>query len=984
MTFINFFSHNPVNLCHHLKFIMQSNMSLALCVFTISLVSLSIEAQTLNQSYVNELKEDTRGPYAAIKWFCEDGTRREARDPCPEPMKGWQHAIYKSKVEQIATRYHIFLDQILTGTEHAAFWDEQHQNSRLKQYQITNFLFNVDNGWILEKAQNYRGAKQIEDEKEWGQEFLEWVVGNNQTIEDNYLLIKMAALDIPHGEDTRVAQRVRAYSKLLAEEMSNFMNSRIKIHNNPSASDIEMIKNWRGKNSEISDKALEYYDKLLVDLEVLYKPFEITDLEQYTNKLTPGPFTNAIRQKVKNLDGTGAALRAMEASEILRFLRDNFTKETKLTARLDLIDLSNELETVAMQGMGALKEESLGDIREKMCFLTDGLYGAGYIENWEYKKIKTDFDWMQSEVITLEDLDYFKYASQKIVLWSSQMVQSLYAEPVQKFSDFEPLVHGFVDDKIRSSLILPTGKLVEIINKFYGHIANNASDIMGNKNDAGLQGLNPGLARGKLYVLSTIPESIEMDKTGIYAFDRPPAEMKPVAGILNVKEGNPVSHVQLLARNLGIPNGLVSSKVLNQLKPYDGKEVFYAVSPGGTMTLKLAKDMTSEENKIFHKTKNDKKRIRISMDKVVLNPDSLLDMSKIDASYSGKWCGPKAANLGQLKKLFPDHVVDGIVIPFGVFRDHMEQRVPQQEYTYWSYLKNIFSKEQEKIKNGIDKKEVEKETLTSLALLRSMIEEMPLKANLINNLENRFSSILGKRMGNIPVFLRSDTNMEDLPQFSGAGLNLTLFNVIDRQKILDGIKKVWASPYTERSYQWRQQFLENPEDVYPSILIIPSVNVDMSGVIITKGISRGGTGDINISFSRGVGGAVEGQSAESYVLHKNDYTELISPGRETKHRTIPSSGGSSYKYTSLTEPVLDSKNLKQLKKMALSIAEKMDKVTGSHHIYDIELGIKDGFIWLFQVRPFVENKDALGSAYLKTMDPKLENLVIFMEPKKND
>jgi hypothetical protein len=960
---------------------MHGGLSLALCISTLTLLSLLSNAQTLNQSYLQELKDDARGPYAAIKWFCEDGTRREAKDPCPEPMKGWQHAIYKSRVEQIAQRDHIFLDQILTGTEKEDFWDDRHQNSRLKQYQITNYLFNADNGWILEKAQNYRGAKQVEDEKEWGQKFLEWLVTSNERTRDNYLLVKMAAIDIPHGEDTNVAQRVRAYSKLLAEEKSNFMNTRIKLHNNPTASDTSLVKAWRDKNKDISGKALEYYDDLVTDLKELYKPFVITDLEQYTKHLTPGPFTDAIRAKVKNLDGASAALRAMEASETLRFLRDNFLRETRPSVRVDLIDLANELESIAMQDMDAIKEESLGDIREKMCFLTEGIYGAGYIETWEYDKIKNDFSWMQDSIVSLEGLDYYKYATQKIVLWSSQMVQSLYAEPVQEFAQFEPLTYGFVDDKIRSSLILPTGKLVEIINKFYGQVAYNASSIMGNKNDAGTQGLNPGLARGKLYVLSTIPESMAIDKTGIYAFDRPPAEMKPVAGILNVKEGNPVSHVQLLARNLGIPNGLISSNVLNQLKSYDGEEVFYAVSPGGTMMLKLASDMTAEENKLFDTNKKTNNRITISMDKVVLHPDSLLDMAKINASFSGVWCGPKAANLGQLKQMFPDHVVNGIVIPFGVFRDHMEQKVPNQDYTYWTFLKNIFLVEQEKIKNGVDRNEVEKETLNALALLRAMIEEMPLKSSLVSNLENRFNSILGQRMGNIPVFLRSDTNMEDLPQFSGAGLNLTLFNVVDKQKIIDGIKKVWASPYTERSYQWRQQFLNNPEDVYPSILIIPSVNVDKSGVIITKGISRGGEGDINISFSRGVGGAVEGQSAESYVIYRKGYSELISPGRETKYRNIPPSGGSSYKYISLTDPVLDPSDLKQLKTMAISIAQKMDEVTGTQHTYDIELGIKDGFIWLFQVRPFVENKDALGSDYLKKLDPELKNIGILMEPK---
>ena len=74
--------------------------------------------------------------------------------------------------------------------------------------------------------------------------------------------------------------------------------------------------------------------------------------------------------------------------------------------------------------------------------------------------------------------------------------------------------------------------------------------------------------------------------------------------------------------------------------------------------------------------------------------------------------------------------------------------------------------------------------------------------------------------------------MEDLKEFTGAGLNLTLFNVLDKEKIIEGIKDVWASPYTERSFKWRQVYLLNPENVFPSILVIPSVDVDYSGVLI--------------------------------------------------------------------------------------------------------------------------------------------------------
>lgn len=928
---------------------------------------------------INDLKMDVRGPYKDIKWFCEDGTIREARDPCPEPMEGVQHARYKDQIQKMADDKNIYLDQILVGTKNEDFWNGGDQNSRLKQYQMTNFLYEADNGWILEKAKNYRGAKQIEDEQKWGQEFLEWVVSSDRRLRENFLLIRMAAEDIPHGEDNRVSQRVRAYSKLLADSNTKFMELRIKIHNNPTKEDIALSKKWAEQN-KMDAKEQEYYDLLQENMVIMHRPFDVEEVTGYINYLPKDSDIKAnLKAYVEQITNAPESLRAMETVHILKTLRDEIFQTKWSEARVKLLDLSNHLEDVLMSDIKSLESNKLPDLRDNLCYLSDALYGGGYIERWEYEKARDDMDWLAGRTVSLAHMDDYRFASQKLVQWSTQMVQSLYAEPMRLFHEFEPLVDGFTDDKIRSSIILQVGYTVERLNELFNNTALAPSSIMGKENIAGLQGLNPGYARGELVVIDQATEDMELDANKIYAFDRPPADLKPVAGILNVKEGNPVSHVQLLARNLAIPNGLITSDVLNDLKRYDGKEVFYAVSPKGTLILKLREDMNSAEKDLYKSKQDDKKRIRISTEKLIFDADSLLNMSKIGASSSGKWCGPKAANLGQLKQMFPDHVVEGVVIPFGVFKDHMMQVIPGQTITYWSYLKNIFDQEAKNIESGMDSKMVEKTTLADLGKLRSMIEEMPLKSTLIDNLEQNFEDVLGERIGEIPVFLRSDTNMEDLPEFTGAGLNLTLFNVLDRQKILDGIKKVWASPYTERSYQWRQQYLENPEDVYPSILIIPSVNVDKSGVIITKGVSRGGEEDLSISFSRGAGGAVDGQSAESYVIKKNGYSELINPGRETKYRVIPSSGGSTYSFANFIDPVLSDTDRLNLSNMAKSISSKMDEVTGGHGPYDIELGIKDGKIWLFQVRPFVENKSANGSDYLKSLDPVYENKYLILD-----
>jgi hypothetical protein len=68
--------------------------------------------------------------------------------------------------------------------------------------------------------------------------------------------------------------------------------------------------------------------------------------------------------------------------------------------------------------------------------------------------------------------------------------------------------------------------------------------------------------------------------------------------------------------------------------------------------------------------------------------------------------------------------------------------------------------------------------------------------------------------------------------------------------------------------------------------------------------------------------------------------------------------------------------------LRLLTAEIKNKIAGTSNIqvtgpFDVELGFKDGKIVLFQIRPYVENKRAQSSMYLRSLDPELpKNLMI--------
>lgn len=937
-------------------------------------------SQKLSNDYIKQqittFKNDMRGPYRDIRWFCTDGSIREPKDPCPDKVgPGWQHARYKQTVEEIGKKNHLFFGQILAATESEALWDAANQNSRLKQYQLGKYLFGVDDGWILQKAQFYRGAIQSEDEAAAGIDFYKWLLSTNDALQKNYFLIRQSLKDVPHSGDDNTAQLMRSQSKVLSEGYPAFMDLRIKIHGQPESGDIEKVKAFKTKQgAKLSALQHKQLDELVSTMDLFFTPVDIGALLRNKNAAKISPLGGQIEAYItKNSNETNPASLVLESSELLLEIRRELIQVKGPITRLQLLDISLKLEEIIFKQAPQWQPATVTELLEKIYYLGMGTTGAGYVELWEWEELEKSLRPAKGATQTLDKLTAVLENARRQVEWSASMVKANYQDIVNQYTAFEPKAYGFIDDRIRGSIALHLGKSVGELGDFIAEESSLTNKVLDISNQSTIRGLNPGYAYGELVVVDGSPDDIEVSSEKIYVFERPPSDLKPVAGIATVSEGNLVSHVQLLARNLGIPNAALSDENLKSLKPFNGQKVFYAVSNKGNVIVKLAADMTLEENALFTKTARKEEKIAVPIEKIRLDQTTVLDLRDVDANDSGNLCGPKAANLGQLKKMFPDNVVEGLVIPFGIFREHMDQPMPGQDKSYWQFLNDMFAEADNRRSQNVSEAAVENYQLGELETLRTAIKKMPLKPAFVSEIETKFKNILGKPMGDVPVFLRSDTNMEDLKDFTGAGLNLTLFNVTDRNKILEGIKDVWASPYTERSFKWRQKYLSNPENVFPSILVIPSVDVDYSGVLITKGISSGVANDLTVAISRGAGGAVDGQAAESYLIRMDESYELLAPAREPLYNSLPTTGGTAKKAASFERRILTKANIRDICRLAEQIRDRLPKATASHYegAYDVEFGFKDNKLWLFQVRPFVENKKALSSGYLESITPSI-------------
>lgn len=986
-TSLSFTTTHPFKpFCMKLRFLSSPVLLLFLSFnFATSLAS-QIDIPALIQQY----KEDPRGPYRDIRWFCADGTQAEPKEGCAkESENNFQHARYKGDVIKLGKTEHIFLGQILTNTKQTAFWDKDKDHSRLKQYQLGNYLAAIDDGWVNRKAQFYRGAFQVEDEMKWGRDFLNWLMEQENAVKENFYLIRQSLRDIPHRKDNDLTQKIRSESKIIADKYPKFMDLRIKIHGQPEGKDAKAVEAFlKDHKQALEEKGLtDMLQSLAKDIRTVYVDRDLVADIAAINATVPEE--NGLKDKValftqqhaKNPvnDSPNTVSRLTAAADLMWDIRQNLFKETPYY-RLEMLDISLALEQLIFSTANQWKPDSTRELMEKICYLSEAAAGAGFVEEWEYEQAINKLSDPNYTYVFPETMSAYLDNARRFVEWGTSTNRATYGDVIDRYAEFEPLAYGFLDDRIRGSVLLPLGNAVGELGNWVAINGNLNNAMLDVPNQGQIRGLNPGYARGVLHVISGNAEATEVNPDDIYIFATPPADLKPVGGIATVSEGNMVSHVQLLARNLGIPNAVITDKQFERLKKYDGQEMFYAVSNGGTAIMKATGDMEANEVALFAKKERNTERIKVPVENIRLDVQRVLNMREVRSKDSGKLCGPKAANLGQLKALFPDKVVEGLVIPFGIFRAHLDQPMPgQDKLSYWEFLNDRFAKARQMEADGKSAEEVDAYTLEQLATLREAIKQIKIEKKLVTALQDSFRQVLGDDFGKVPVFLRSDTNMEDLADFTGAGLNKTVFNVVDVPGIIKGIKAVWASPYTERSYKWRQRYLLNPENVFPSILIIPSVDVDHSGVMITKGVSTGNEEDITIAFSRGAGGAVDGQAAEAYLMDQYGRATLLSPARERLHRRLPTSGGSIMVPASFNKRVLSAQNLQDLYDLAKEVEKVMPESDGvtSNGPWDVELGFRNDKIWLFQIRPFVENSNAQASEYLDSISPeKMEGVYL--------
>ncbi len=437
--------------------------------------------------------------------------------------------------------------------------------------------------------------------------------------------------------------------------------------------------------------------------------------------------------------------------------------------------------------------------------------------------------------------------------------------------------------------------------------------------------LNTGKAVGRIHIIDKLDDTVEIGDNEIIVLKELPMNLPQVRGIIIAKPSTPLSHVNILAKGWGVPNVYIKDAD-KLLKEYDT----FWVSLDATLTDYKVKRADIEELKQNQTPGQTAAPSDLEIKKVA----SLREMRKKDSILYGS----KSANLGEMiNARIPNIVVpEGFTVPF-----------------YW-YDKFITD-------NGFDRKIDEflddNDFVHNPRIRRQKLEAFRAEIQNGNFDENLKAEIVEKwktELGGQGVFVRSSSNAEDLPNFSGAGLYSSVSNVKTEEKIIEAVKTVWASLWNFDAYEARVRNYVDQRTVYMSALIQVGVDMQSGGVMFTK--DPFDSENKNAVYIAAVWGHNERVTGNKFVPEQ----VLYNPGSNAVQILTLSQQESVLKFgedgdlietnETKTRRVLTDRNVRGL----VRTANHIKRVFGGKREQDIEWGIVNGRIYIVQARPYIE------------------------------
>ena len=442
------------------------------------------------------------------------------------------------------------------------------------------------------------------------------------------------------------------------------------------------------------------------------------------------------------------------------------------------------------------------------------------------------------------------------------------------------------------------------------------------------QALNVAKGLGRIHVIPKLDEHVEIGYNEILVLDEVPIQLPPVAGIVTSQPSTPLSHINLLAKGWGVPNAYIKN-AQELLKQYDGWWVSFETKREG-YSIKRAD---------INQLRDYQKRLAERQD--VLKPRFNLDEKRLlplsaQRSVSSIAFGAKSANLGEVARArLPGIIVPGgFTVPFFYYDQFLRQNklddaiyemMNDQKFVHDpAYRRERLTAMRERIQKGVVDESLRRQVLRKAA-----------------------AEYAGKGL-----FVRSSSNAEDLPNFSGAGLYTTVPNVKGEEPLIEAIKTVWASLWNFEAYEARERANIDHSKVFMAVLIQEGINSESSGVMITADpFDQENAGAIYISAKRGLGiKVVEGKRVAEQVIFRprTNAVQVLTRSAEDSLLTFDDNGGVKEVPITGERAVLTDDVIRRLVRAATNI-----KRVFRGREQDIEWAYMKGQIFIVQSRPFI-------------------------------
>lgn len=437
--------------------------------------------------------------------------------------------------------------------------------------------------------------------------------------------------------------------------------------------------------------------------------------------------------------------------------------------------------------------------------------------------------------------------------------------------------------------------------------------------------LNTGKSTGRVRFVKSEEELDDVEDYEIVVMDFLPLKITPVRGVIVSQPSTPLSHINILAHGWKIPNVFIRD-ASNVLQPYAGQWI--------QLVAEDRKFSIQEAEPLFKSAKN----IPVSAPPADTNTSEVVPLENMARAYSVAY-GAKAANLGEIAQKLKENVriPQGFGIPFHYFADHMHRHGLDKK------LENLLK--EKKFQTN------KKYRRAKLAELRDAITRAGLKDALAREIRDQWQ----KKLQAKPVFVRSSSNLEDVADFSGAGLYYSAANQRTPQDIMQSVKRVWASLYSFEAFEARKAHYVDQQHIFMAVIVQTGVDMDRGGVLITRNpYLKTGNDAVLISAVCGHNSQIaDNRGMPEQVLVNYESDAVIVWTRSTQQNALRFAAQKEFS----AEPagcadeqgrVLSDQTARALAKLALKIRAVFDDKIEQ----DIEWGIENGKIYILQSRPY--------------------------------